>query len=153
MSSPAQLTDALREWASLFMRRSMHDFMRSMKDTGLSMGQLSTLIRLHYHGPCGVSEVGGHLGVSNAAASQLVERMVQLGLLARGEDPDDRRVKQVSLTEAGRALIQRGVEAHTRWMQDLTAALNPEQQPQIVAALTLLTEVARRLEASEEREA
>ncbi len=72
---------------AVFMRRSMHEFMDSMKDTGLSMPQLTTLIRLHYHGPCPISGIGDDLGVTTAAASQMVDRLVHLGLLDRTEAP------------------------------------------------------------------
>ena len=147
MSVSQQFTEVLREWAGVFMRRSMNEFMGSLRDTGLTMPQLSTLIRLHFKGACPVSDIGADLGVTTAAASQLVERLVQSGLLERDEDPNDRRVKQVKLSAQGRTLILKGVEARTRWMRGLTDELSRDQQAAIVEALTLLTEAARKLEA------
>src|SRR3990172_4618750 len=108
MSHSQKFTLVVREWSEVFMRRSMRDFIRFTKDTGLSNPQISTLMRLHYHGVCGVSEIGVHLDVTNAAASQMVERLVQQGLLERAEHPDDRRAKQLTLTRKGRALIEKG---------------------------------------------
>ncbi len=144
----AQLSAALREWAELFMRRSMRDFIHFVKEHGLSTTQLNTLMRLYYHNACPVSEIGDHLGITNAATSQMVQRLVEQGLLERTEDPADRRVKQLTLTAKGRALIDQAIEARRRWLEELTTALPPEQQATIVTALTNLTSAARRLDSS-----
>jgi DNA-binding MarR family transcriptional regulator len=117
-----------------------------MDESGLSASQVSTLLRLYHCQVCGVSEIGEHLGVTNPAASQLIERLVQQGLLKRAEDPHDRRARQLSLTPQGRALIENGIEARRRWMERLTEALTPEEQETIAGALILLTQAARKLE-------
>ena len=146
MSQAKQLSEVLHEWAEVFMRRSMREHKRFMDESGLSPGKIHTLMRLHFGGECGVSQIGNHLGVTNAAASQLVDRLVQLGLVDRSEDPNDRRVKQLSLTEAGQDLIQQTVVARRRWMERLTDSLSAEEQAPITIALSLLTEAARRLD-------
>jgi len=138
------LTEVIREWSEVFMHRSMRDFKRFMDATGLSFSQISILMRLVHGGNAGVSEIGGQLGVTNAAASQAVDRLVQLGLIERTEDPKDRRAKRLALTQKGRALVEKGVRARSQWIESLTEALTPEQQNVIVSALTLLTEVSRK---------
>ncbi|MFA5872834.1 MAG: MarR family transcriptional regulator [Anaerolineales bacterium] len=138
------LTEVLREWSEVFMHRSGRDFKRFMDETGLSFSQISVLMRLKHGGNSGVSEIGNQLGVTNAAASQAVDRLVQLGLIERTEDPEDRRAKRLALTQKGRALIEKGVAARSKWIEGLTDALTPEQQNMIISALTLLTEAARK---------
>ncbi|MBE7473039.1 MAG: hypothetical protein DPW09_00115 [Anaerolineae bacterium] len=143
MSANPQFSAALHEWAEIFMRRSMHDFFHFIKANGLSLTQLNTLMQLYHRGACGISDVGDHLGITNAATSQMIQRLVEQGLLIRTEDAVDRRVKQVALTAAGRALIEQGFEARRRWLEDLTTALTPDQQVQIGTALADLTAAAR----------
>jgi len=143
------LTSVLRSWSEVFMRRSMHDFMRFSRQSGLSMTQISVLFRLHYGGSCGVSDLGEHLGVSNAAASQMVDRLVGMDLLKRSEDPADRRVKTLALTPKGAALVLDSIEARRRWMEDLTTAFTVEQQEEIITALTMLTQAAQKLESDQ----
>lgn len=140
------LSDVLRQWAEVFMHHSMRDFRQFTRASGLSMSQLGTLFHLYHCGTCGVSDIGGHLGVTNAAASQMIDRLVQLGLLQRYENPIDRRNKSLVLTDEGRALIGESIEARRRWMQDLTTALTPDQQATIASALTELIKAAQRLE-------
>lgn len=137
----------MREWAAVFMGRSMREFNQFLRVAGISMPQIMALLRVHYHGPCGVSDVADHLDVSKAAASQLVDRLVQQGLLSRWEHPADRRVKLVALTEDGADLVAQGIEARQRWMEELTAVLSPQEQEDISAVLGRLSEAARQLEA------
>ena len=146
MSSSLQFTAVLHDWAEVFMRRSMRDLMQFSRESGMSMVQLSTLMHLSHQGACGVSDIGNHLGVTNAAASQMIDRLVQQGLLERSEDPLDRRGKQIWVTAKGRQLIEAGIEARTNWMEDLTTALTPEEQALIIRALVLLTQAARHLD-------
>ncbi len=138
------LTEVIHEWSEVFMHRSGRDFKRFMNETGLSFSQLSVLMRLKHGGSSGVSEIGDQLGVTSAAASQAVDRLVHLGLIERTEDPEDRRAKRLALTQKGSALIEKGVEARSKWIEGLTDALTPEQQNMIISALTLLTDAARK---------
>jgi DNA-binding MarR family transcriptional regulator len=52
-----------------------------------------------------VTDLATFQGVSTAAASKAVDRLVRLGLLIRTEDPDDRRHICLTLSEEGRHLI------------------------------------------------
>jgi DNA-binding MarR family transcriptional regulator len=146
MSQPKALTEVIREWSGVFMRRSGRDFRGFMEETGLSFSQLNILMRLFHGGRCGVSEIGERLGITNAAASQSIDRLVNLGLIKRSEDPEDRRAKQLALTQAGQALIEKSVEVRSQWVEGLTEALTSAQQDMIITALTLLTEAARKTE-------
>ena len=148
MTIPDKFTLVLRDWSETFMRRSMRDFVQFSKDSGLTLPQMSTLFHLHHGSTCGVSDVGELLGVTNAAASQMVDRLVQYELIERTEDPVDRRMKQLKLTFKGRAIVQESIEARKRWMAKLTTAITPDEQVSIITALTILTNAAHDLEPS-----
>jgi DNA-binding MarR family transcriptional regulator len=146
MSPSEQLAEVVQEWSEVFMRRSMHDFKCFMDESGLSFSQVSILMHLYHGGKRGVSEMGDHMGVTNAAASQAVDRLVQLDMIKREEDPADRRAKQLALTEKGRIQVQNGIEVRSKWVESLTDTLTLEQQSTIVSMLKLLTEAARKVE-------
>ena len=139
-------SEVMAEWAEVFMHRSFRDFKRFMDDAGLSPSQVNALMRLYHGKLCGVSDIGEHLGITNPAASQMVERLVQMGLLERTEDSQDRRARQLKLTGQGQALVERGIEARRAWMESLTTNLTPIQQAMIAEALSMLTEAARKSE-------
>ncbi|MFN2323985.1 MAG: MarR family winged helix-turn-helix transcriptional regulator [Trueperaceae bacterium] len=85
--------------------RSIDGLHALLQDTHLSLPQLGTLHYLRAEGTQSVSAIARHLQLSLAATSHLVERLVQRGLLARTEDPSDRRQKRVDLTDAGQVLV------------------------------------------------
>ncbi len=146
MGTSRKFHQCLHEFGQEFMLRSFHNAMRFAKDEGLSMGQMGALMRLQHGGACGVSDIGVSLGVTSAAASQMIDRLVHMGLLERAEDPTDRRVKLLNLTDAGRGLLQRSEEARRRWIDTLGLHLDAERQAAIVIALGYLTEAARKTE-------
>jgi DNA-binding MarR family transcriptional regulator len=148
MMMSKQFPEIVKEWVEVFMHISFHDFKQFMDEEDLSPTQVNAMMRL-YHGGSDVSKIGEFTGVSNAAASQMLERLVQTGLVERKENPDDRRVKSLSLTDKGRQLVQRGFEVRQRWMGELTNHLSPQQLEDIGKALIMLTDAARKLEASE----
>jgi DNA-binding MarR family transcriptional regulator len=146
MQSSKQLTEVVREWAKVFMHRSGRDFKRFMDETGLSFSQISVLMGLMHGGTPGVSAIGDQMGVTNAAASQAIDRLVGMDLIERTEDPDDRRSKRLALTQKGRTMIERGIEARGKWIEGLTDTLTSDQQNMIISALTLLTDAARKIQ-------
>ncbi len=146
MTVEERFNQALLEWAHHFKRRSMQEFSSWMAECGLSKSQIGTLMLLHYHGHCPVSGISDELGITAAAASQLVDRLVQMGLLERSEDPQDRRVRRVSLSEHGHELIQKGVQVRLGWTKELAETLTPAEQDKVVSALKILIQAAKQSE-------
>ena len=143
------LVDSLRKWTEIFMHRSMRNFIRYARESGLSMSQLGALFHIQ-HGISGVTDLGEDIGITNAAASQMLERLVQMQLIQRSEDPHDRRVKQIVLTDKGQTVIQESIHARQRWFGDLAGTLSEGEKVQIVSALKILVEKANRLDISPE---
>ena len=141
----------LKDWIEVFMRRSMRNFILYSKDTGLSMPQIAALARI-YKGTSGVSDLGEELGVTSAAASQMLDRLVQQGLILRSEDPADRRAKHIVLTEKGKLTLQESFNARQGWLDDLSATLSASEKEQVIAALNILITRTKQLEETTELE-
>ena len=149
MTKSTQITQPLRAWMDVFMHRSMRGWNQFAKSTGLSMPQFSILMQLHYKGACGMSAISERFDVSAAAASQLVDKLVQAGYIERTEDPSDRRAKLLKLSANGAKLVETGIQERYRWMDELTSRLSAAEQTKISEALILLTEAARQMEQRE----
>lgn len=149
MTDTTSFSNSLRAWMDIFTHRSMHNSARFIKASGLSMPQFFLLMHLHRHEQCGISDLSEQMDVTAAAASQLVDKLVQAGLLERVEDPKDRRAKRVSLSPAGEALVKKGVHERSRWVDELADLLNPEERQKAAEALEILTEAAMKLEVAE----
>jgi DNA-binding MarR family transcriptional regulator len=138
------LVATLEEWTEVFMHRSMRNFILFAKETGLSMPQIGALFHL-LKSSGGVTELGEELGVTSAAASQMLERLVQLKLIVRSEAPHDRRAKVIILTDKGQQTLKDSIRARQGWLNDLAQTLTPAETEQVVAALKILIEKARML--------
>jgi DNA-binding MarR family transcriptional regulator len=147
MSKSVQFNQSVRSWMDVFMSRSMRGWGLFAKSTGLSMPQFGLLMQMHHKGACGMSEVSERFDITPAAASQLVDKLVQNGFVQREEDPNDRRAKLLNLTGKGRDLVQRGIQERYRWVDQLAEKLSPEEQVQISEALDRMTAAAKELEA------
>jgi DNA-binding MarR family transcriptional regulator len=149
MTKSPPVTQSLRAWMNVFMHRSMRGWTHFAKSTGLSMPQFSILMQLHHKGSCGVSEISDQFDITNAAASQLVDKLVQGGYLDRAEDPHDRRAKLLQLSASGAKLVNAGIQERYKWLDELTAQLDAEERAKVAEALNILTEKAKGLESRE----
>jgi DNA-binding MarR family transcriptional regulator len=147
MVSTAQLIQIIRHFMDFAMHHSMRERAHFAKATGLSMPQFGILMQLHYRHNCGVSDLSQRFDITNAAASQLVDKLVQSGLIQREEDPNDRRAKLLNLTEKGRQLIQQGLEERYRWVDQLARKLTEEERNKVSEALQIMTQAAKELDA------
>jgi DNA-binding MarR family transcriptional regulator len=145
MQSTDPLAASLQEWIHIFMRRSMRNLMLFARENGLSVSQIMTLFRIQKGGG-GVNDMADSLGISSAAASQMLERLVQQDLIVRSEDPHDRRAKQIVLSEKGQAVIQESLHVRQDWLGELACTLSASEKDQVVAALDLLIEKAKFLQ-------
>jgi len=94
-----------------------------------------------------MSEVSERFEITPAAASQLVDKLVQGGLIRREEDPHDRRAKCLNLTDKGRELIQQSIQERYRWVDQLTGTLTAEEREKITEALDIMNRATSKLEA------
>jgi DNA-binding MarR family transcriptional regulator len=136
---------SLQDWIDVFMRRSMHNMILFSKESGFSTSQLGALFRIQKHGS-GISDLGHELGITSAAASQMLDPLVQQGLILRTEDPHDRRVRQIVLTEKGQQLLQQSITARQAWLDELAVRLTPVEKEQIIVALHLMINASNQIE-------
>lgn len=85
-----------------------------------------------------LKEVSEFASVSLPAASRTVDDLVRRGLVARQEDASDRRMKRVSLTETGRAVILRLSAARLRQLEEFSRSLSGPEREALSGALNEL---------------
>ena len=139
MTKEIHFTQSIRAWMDVFMQRSMGNWWRFARSTGLSMPQFSLMTQMYHRGACGMSGISERFEITPAAASQMVDKLVQSGYIVREEDPTDRRAKTLNLTPKGHQLIDDGNEERYRWVDELAGKLNAEERAQIVEALDVMT--------------
>lgn len=146
MSQENPFSEILGEWTEVFMHHNFRDFKDFMDQENLSPTQVTTLMRLYHHAGSGVTDIGEFAGVTNPAASQMIERLVQMGFVQRVESQGDRRYKQLTLTQKGEEAVKRGIEARRHWFEKLTCELSATEQDVIAEGLRIMIKAARRMD-------
>lgn len=134
--SSAQLADELMGFLATTMRASQGEVFRVVDELDLSMTQLKMLHVLdNAEGELTPSELAKRLGLSPAAAGRAVDALTRQGIVSRREDEEDRRVKRLSLTEAGRSAVDRITTARRDGFMQLAESLAPHQREALSSAL------------------
>lgn len=129
MENGEWLPDSVKEMEQL--RDSLFnlyaDFMfHGLEKEGLSHVKTVLLMYLLEKGNSTVSAIANYMGVTMAAVSSLVDRLVKADLLTRDRSETDRRVVYISLTPAGRATIEKYLEQRRERMQVLLSRMGRE---------------------------
>jgi DNA-binding MarR family transcriptional regulator len=107
----------------------------------LSVPQVRALIRLAGAQALTMTELARALGISCAAATQLADGLVALGLAERDRPDWDRRVVLVHLTDSARATVQQILAVRTRQVEEVLAALSPAERDAFARGMQILAEV------------
>lgn len=103
----AVLEDALTQMQSEFEHRALSAMAEPLFSTPLTMQQLKVLAVIALDpGKATAGELADLLGVSMASMSGIVDRLVEHGMVERAEDPHDRRVRRLLVTEPGNAALR-----------------------------------------------
>ena len=145
MNKTEQAAAIIKEWMETFIMRSMEYMHRHVRTTGVSMPQFSLMMRLYHGGGLAMHDVSRHFDVSGAAASQLVDKLVVAGFATRSENPDDRRAREITLTEGGSQFIRKSLDERSAWVADMVNALSSEECDAILASLPILIAAEKRL--------
>lgn len=135
---------SLHELVRQVMWRLMHASMarqwRFARERGLSMTHLVILRQIHARVPggCNISLLSERMGLTNAATSQTLDRLVDQGLVSRTEDPQDRRSKRLRLTAQGEQLLAESMEAQHAWISGLLARLDDREKELVHSSFELL---------------
>ncbi|RHA37970.1 MarR family winged helix-turn-helix transcriptional regulator [Cellulomonas rhizosphaerae] len=138
----------------LTLLRAVEQFTRTLREGGATLARtvdcsratLAIIRTLDLRGPLPVSEIAQVLRVDISVASRQVSLMVDDGFVERIVDADDRRVRTIALTAAGRRRtreIEHALEARVR---DVFAAWSPAE---VDAATTVLHRLAAAIDAAE----
>jgi DNA-binding MarR family transcriptional regulator len=102
-----ELISCLERVQDNFERRALSSMAEPLISTPLTMQQLKvlTMIAIDPDKATG-HELAAQLKVSVATMSGLVDRLVEHGMVTRGEDPTDRRVRRLTVSPEGSATIR-----------------------------------------------
>lgn len=80
------------------------------------------------------------IGLDTSTIAGVVDRLERRALMQRNPDPDDRRVRRLTLTPAGQALLKAVLPAMRRAQARILAPLQADEQRQFMQLLDRLVE-------------
>lgn len=113
-----------------------------LEDEGLRRGEFDVLATLRRSGApfaLAPASLADQLLITRAGLTARLDRLEAAGLLTRSPSPTDGRGKTVTLTEAGRLLIERLLPGHIARERALLSALSTDELRTLDALLRRLT--------------
>lgn len=105
-------------------------------------GAQAKVLALLRRGPMPMRQIAQTLSCEPSNITGIVDRLELRGLVARQADPDDRRIKRVAATEAGRAASAELRES-LNFARAPLAALEPDEREQLRDLLQRIVEGAQ----------
>jgi MarR family 2-MHQ and catechol resistance regulon transcriptional repressor len=136
---------ALRLWIALARCYATYARAISCKigEYGLTPPQFGILEALYHLGPLSLGDLADKLLVTGGNVTYVMDRLEEQGLVHRERSPVDRRIIQAKLTERGHALIAQVFPGHGAFIEELSAALSPQEQEELRALLKKLGRAIR----------
>lgn len=143
MTDEEQQIESALEVLPAIGRRLYSSLMDHPMNAGRSLGHVKALAFLHRTGEVALGDLARGVGISLPTASELVDRLVDDGLVVRAENPADRRKVVIALTPLARDL---GRQFHDMRRAQIRVALEELPMAQRSAFVPVLTALARALE-------
>ncbi len=98
-----------------------------LSELDLSLAQHEILLTIRQHSGLTQRELGERLHVVKSNAAALLKKLEARGLVRRRADPQDSRIKRLTLTRAGESLVQRSFAAQTRVIKAMVAVMSDDE--------------------------
>jgi DNA-binding MarR family transcriptional regulator len=132
-SADQELASRLRHAIARSARR-----LRQEAGTDLSPSLTAALATIDRHGPITPSELAARERVQRPTITRVVCRLEEAGLVARAADPTDGRSALITITPAGRALLDAGRTRKDAFLSERLEALPAADRATLARAAALL---------------
>jgi DNA-binding MarR family transcriptional regulator len=135
-AADARLVEDLAAFVKYLVHAHGEDFFKAVGELDLSFSQVRILgVLVREVDQASVNHLADRLGLSLPATSRSVEGLVKRGYVTRAEDAEDRRVKNVTATGDGRALLAKLVELRVAGAAEFLGTLSARERTRLAAAL------------------
>src|ERR1700710_724461 len=101
----------------------------------LSPVAYSMLVALHDSGPRRASDLVGQFSIDKGAVSRQVQALLELGMIERTPDPEDRRAAILAITEEGERRLKKIMRTRREELRDRLAGWETDDLDDFVTAL------------------
>jgi DNA-binding MarR family transcriptional regulator len=142
--SDTGLATALRISVSRLARRlRVERPMPELAEPALSDTQLAALATLERHGAMSPGDLAEHEKVQPPSMTRVIAALVDWELVTRAPHPTDRRQVILTVTPAGRSLVQKVRRRKEAWLAQRLAELSPQEWATLRAAAPILEKLSQ----------
>ena len=114
---------------------SFQSFARHTQSVGLSPGRFAALILIDRNPGISQTALARAIGSDKSTLTPVLDNLAKRGLISRARTRSDRRLYQLSLTDAGRKVMRAMQDCAERHEQELDAIVGPRDRAQFVNIL------------------
>jgi DNA-binding MarR family transcriptional regulator len=133
-------------------RRTLREFERIMTDsygcscagTGVSVAQCHLLLGIEDGQPTSITDLSERLDLDRSTVSRTVEALASRGVVAREEDPQDRRFSKLVLTQEGTETAEQIHRENDQYFTRVFSSIPKERRKDVLEGFELLVKACRR---------
>ena len=122
-----QLVETIFENMQQMHRVGAAKFHALVGQHGISLSQMELLMLVQHRQPISSKAIASSMQLTPGAVTQLVEHLVAKDFLQRSEDPNDRRVTNISLSAKGKAKFHALQERRMHVMHRIVDSLDDDE--------------------------
>ena len=115
--------------------------MRNRRSFDLTVPQFRVLAFVNRNEGSSLWEVSNHMGLTPPTMSRLVDGLLARGLMARKDDPDDRRRVRLTVTGRGQGILETTTQGTLSYLADKLGDLDADKRAAIDTAMEALRTV------------
>lgn len=129
------------------VRLQLRVYNQRFRATGLNQSQVTALVHLDRVDELSQTDLAAQLGIRKAATGTLIEGLEGKGLVERRRGRQDRRLQLVSITDAGRDVVDQVDRLAEDLGTEYRGGISRDERRQLVSILQRLRENLRRMDA------
>jgi DNA-binding MarR family transcriptional regulator len=137
------------EDVSFRVNRRMNVLLRECIDEDLTLDQFTALRYIGLRGAVTSSEIADSFCIGKSSVTAIINRLVEKQYVTRTNDPDDRRVTYLSLTEQGEVIKDALQDRIHRLIASFLIHFKGEEAENFLATYEKLADVVERMEGSD----
>ena len=115
--------------------------MRSRRSPDLTVPQFRVLAFVDRNEGSSLWEVAHHMGLTPSTTSRLVDGLIVRGLMARMDNPVDRRRLQLTVTDRGATILKVSTEGTVSYLGDMLSRVDADNREIVDKAMEVLRTV------------
>lgn len=140
--TPAELESLLRS-ISYWIKKRGRD---ALLNVNITLPQFQVLQFVYFHEASNIKQLTCLTGLAASTISEMVDRLVELGYVAKSQSTVDKRQVVLGSTRQGSAIIRKVIRQRVRSIQGITRNMKPDSAVYLAVVLREFVELCNRAE-------